>query len=179
MADSKEPFTNENAEIPKLDKEKESKNTKTCLITLLILFVLSIIISIILTTTIKSNDKDDKKEKNSSIIKTKYQSYKDNEKIFLFNSSYLKYISSIKINGTDSQLSNHQFFETIGVYEIEFEINSSLEYLDEMFLDCENLIEINFSLLKNIKPSSMVRTFSGCKSLTSVNLSKFDLSNLQ
>ena len=43
-----------------------------------------------------------------------------------------------------------------------------------MHVNCENLIEINFSLLKGIKPKSMLRTFSGCKSLTSVYLGDFD-----
>ena len=78
MTENKEPFTNDNEEIPKLGKEKESKNTKICIITLLVIFVSSIIISIILTQTIKSDEEESNKDNNSAIIKAKYQSNKEN-----------------------------------------------------------------------------------------------------
>ena len=166
--EKREPFSNDNEEIPKLDKEKERKNSKICIIALLVIFILSVIISIILNFTVKS-------EENNKIT-AKYISNDENEKIILFNSNYLPSISSIKINGTNSELSNYHYFKKNIIYEIVIELNETLQTLDEMFLNCENLIEVNLSSLNINKPKSIVRTFSGCKSLTSINLPKIDMS---
>ena len=80
--------------------------------------VYNIIISIILTKTIKSDEEESNINYNSVIIKVKYQINKENEEVILFNSHFLINISSIKINGTESPLSNYQYFENIGVFEI-------------------------------------------------------------
>ena len=152
--EKREPFSNDNEEIPKLDKEKERKNSKICIIALLVIFILSVIISIILNFTVKSE------ENNQNKITAKYISNDENEKIILFNSNYLAYISSIKINGTNSELSNYHYFKKNIIYEIVIELNETLQTLDEMFLNCENLIEVNLSSLNINKPKSIVRTFS-------------------
>ena len=51
--------------------------------------------------------------------------------------------------------------------------NSTLQSCREMFLDCSNITEIDFSSFDNPNILSAIDMFRGCKSLISINFSRF------
>ena len=78
-------------------------------------------------------------------------------------------IESIKINGEKASKDNYQQYEEPGEKSLIIQISSSLNTLDNFFLNNEYLKKVDFSHFEDSIVQSMSGTFKGCKRLESVN----------
>ena len=84
---------------------------------------------------------------------------------------WINNIRQSKINNTYN-LKRSENFITLKWYE-------ELESLENMFSNCYNITEINFSDFDTSQVTNMLSMFSGCSSLTSLDLSNFDTSQVR
>ena len=84
---------------------------------------------------------------------------------------WINNIRQSKINNTYN-LKRSENFITLKWYE-------ELESLENMFSNCYNITEINFSDFNTSQVINMVSMFEGCSSLISLDLSNFDTSQVR
>ena len=78
---------------------------------------------------------------------------------------------SFKINNTTiDEIDNFYKFSKIGNYHVEITFNKKLETMQEMFISCEDIIEIDLSEVDTSKVKSMKSVFEGCHKLSSIFL---------
>ena len=146
-------------------------------------------------------NKDLKKEKNhinnNYIIAEIYINDNDiNKKIRIINSyeectrnSYIyKYLEKcneeeieqceIEINGIKIQFNYHYNFKYKGKNIIKYKFKNYLTKTNYMFSGCSSLTNINLSNFNTQNVTYMSDMFSGCKSLTNINLSNFNTQNV-
>jgi surface protein len=114
-------------------------------------------------------------------IKSIYISTSNNEKIILFNESYNGFITEMEVDGQKVSPSNNYVFPQAGNHTIYLSIKiDKLNSLCKMFYQIDRLASIVFTKkldTKNI--TSMERMFVHCDSLSSIDMSHFNIENVE
>ena len=124
---------------------------------------------------IENNDNNYKQ-----IIKIKIKVNKDNEEIKIYNGN-----KDINENNIILFIENKEIkFEKVinnlkkGNYNLIIEINQNIYNCEDMFKNCEYIIEIEFINCDTKYFTNMSGMFYGCKSLNNLNISNFDTKNV-
>ena len=96
----------------------------------------------------------------------------------IINSRYIP--NRVYINGINSTIDRVGIIniKDEGIHNISIEYNNKLDNIDKMFLDIENLVEVDFSNFDSSSVTSMKALFSNCKNLKYINFDKFDTSSV-
>jgi surface protein len=98
----------------------------------------------------------------------------DNEK-----TKILSLIRTLEVDGERvSEPSEYFTFDQIGLHTVSILLNSELESMSNLFLDCYYLTDLDLSNLNTSKVTSMSEMFKRCTSLTSIDFGKIDTSNV-
>ena len=114
-------------------------------------------------------------------FKAVYQSFKENEKIYLIDDFYLKYIKEMYIDNENISSLTYSFnFTSPGNHTVLFYINTNLSSLCALFFGIRKVTSISFSPNFNTRNIETIQDmFIDCSSLTSLDISNFDTSSLQ
>jgi surface protein len=180
-----EPFS-ESADSIEFKKEKRIYNLCIIFLPILILIlILSIIIYFFLKEpTNKDNLINDERNenitKNYTIIEKISVDRNDSKPILLFNVYYTKLkekIISIKINNKEIQtIDNYYVFNFIGDYTVEITFNKKLESMEEIFLYCAHIVELDLSQIDTSLVTTMKEAFYGCTILKKINFDNINTS---
>ena len=126
-----------------------------------ILAIILIIVIIVLAISGNSDNTYDKNKKTFvNIIKAKYFSEKDNETIKIINENVNKELNiDLFIYGEKKTFNNEYNFEEQNEYFIEFKFIKDLKNLSELFMNINNLKDIDLSGIKTDKVRSMDKLF--------------------
>ena len=98
-----------------------------------------------------------------------------NEEIKKFQN--INYLKEIKINGKiQDEIKYNYYFNKKDNY-VELIWSDDLDNCDNMFYKCSSITEINLSNFNTSNVTSMYCMFDGCSSMTSIDLSNFDTSH--
>jgi surface protein len=112
-------------------------------------------------------------------FKAIYFTNENNQNIKLINEDFKTGITEMIIDNNKVEVSNEFTFQKKGKHKVYFYIESQLENISEMFKDIKNMIYISF--LSNFDTEELMNMsglFSGCSSLTSIDLSYFNTKNV-
>jgi len=96
----------------------------------------------------------------------------------IINSKYIP--NRVYINGIKSTIDKIGFItiEIDSINNVSLEWDNKLVIIDKMFMDIENLIEIDFSNFDSSSVTSMKAMFLNCKNLQYINFDRFDTSSV-
>ena len=94
------------------------------------------------------------------------------------NEEEIKENCKIKINDKIIPFSYFYKFDKKGKYNIKYIYKSKITKIDYMFSGCSSLTNINLSNFNTNNVTNMNRMFYGCSSLTNINLSNFNTNNV-
>ena len=95
------------------------------------------------------------------------------------DSQILDLIKTLEIDGENvKEISEYYTFESEGLHTVQFVLDSELETMSNLFLDCYYLQEIDLSNLNTSKVTSMAELFKRCISLTTIEFGKMDTSKV-
>ena len=117
-------------------------------------------------------------KKNNSITEN-YIIKSGDEDTLLFHSSYLDSIESMKINDNPTNITNSITFDNQGTNKVEIKFKDNLDSLNDLFLNCHLLNEINLNNLNTEKVTSTADMFNGCNNLQKINFTDFDTKNIK
>jgi surface protein len=169
-------------DVPVIDKndlkpKTNPKNKKFLYFGLMIGSILIIItIAIIIALTYGDSSPIPNKEK-SNTFKAKYNTLEENTLVKLFSSYIKSSISTMKIDGKNIDLENIDnvyTFRSVGKHSLEIKLAKNLNTMEEMFIECSYLIELDLSDLNTQQVNSTAKMFYKCESLTSINLANMD-----
>ncbi len=114
-------------------------------------------------------------------IKSIYNSASNYEKIILFNEAYNEYIAEMEIDGQKVTPTNNYVFPYAGNHTIYLSIKTEkLNSFFKMFYQIDRLTSILFTKILDTKNIiSMERMFVHCNSLTSIDMSHFNIENVK
>ena len=156
--------------------EKNLKNNK-------IIFILLIIIKFL---KMLSNNKQHLIEYNFSKISLKIKGTgpkkilgyeKGSNEILAFESKYFP--DEVHINGEIQNIVNYTYNFELSINYVELIWNNSLNSSENMFRECRDIIELNFSDFVSSDLIKMGNMFRACKSLNSLDLSNFETSKVK
>ena len=107
-----------------------------------------------------------------------------NKDIFTSHSEGKQYFTNIYypniiyINGEKQSIINHTYYFNKNDNFVELIWNNTINYCGFMFYECTSISEINLSNFDTSNVTYMGAMFSGCSNLNSLNLSNFDTSNV-
>ena len=117
---------------------------------------------------------------NEQIIKIKYKKNINDLKFKVFNE--INYINknNIKISIENENKEFKEEFNNLkeGTYNIIIKINQTITNCEDMFKNCENIIEINFIKFDTKDVNNMSFMFYNCSSLKNLDVSKFNTENV-
>ena len=98
--------------------------------------------------------------------------------LYEINFQGISYLKRVYINGIEQDKIEYKynFNQTINLVELIWDDN--LNNCDNMFLGCQEIIEINLSSFNTSNVTSINQMFFDCTSLTSLDLSNFDTSQV-
>ena len=113
-------------------------------------------------------------------IKSVYTVTPNNKNIILFNESYNEYITEMEVDGQKVSPSNNYTFQQDGSHTIYLSLKTEkLNSFSKMFYQVDRLSSIVFTKKLDTKNIiSMDRMFARCDSLTSIDISHFNLENV-
>ena len=79
-------------------------------------------------------------------------------------------LCEIYINSKKIKFNYFYTFENYGNYKIKYDFKETLNSINFLFINCENIINLDFSNFKVTKIISVSHLFYGCKSLISLNI---------
>ena len=131
----------------------------------------------------KSGNSDNTEDKDNltyiNIIKAKFLTEKDNETINIINDNISNKLNiTLFINGKEKTFNNQYFFEEKNEYFLEFHIKGELQNLNELFMNINNLKDIDLSGIKTDKVKNMSKLFYKCESLETINLTNLNTYNV-
>ena len=96
----------------------------------------------------------------------------------IINSKYIP--NRVYINGIESTIDKIGIinFNNTGIYNVSIEYDNKLVVIDKMFMDMENLLEVDFSNFDSSSVTSMKAMFLNCKNLKYINFKEFDTSSV-
>ena len=94
------------------------------------------------------------------------------------NEKEIKENCIIKINGIVIPFCYFYKFKTSGKYIIEYSFNNFITNTNYMFYKCSSLTNLNLSNFNTTNVTNMSDMFSECSSLTNLNLSNFNTTNV-
>ena len=94
------------------------------------------------------------------------------------NEKELKENIEIRINGKKIEFSYLYKYNKEGKYEIEYLFKKDLTKTNHMFSGCESLTKINLANFNTVNVTNMKYMFYDCKSLTNLNVSNFNTQNV-
>ena len=119
---------------------------------------------------------DDKNGFNNSII-AYYLIEEGDSDTLLFHSSYLKFIDNIKINDIERNIGSTVNFIP-GKNKVEITFKNKLSSLEDLFLNCFSLNEINLFNLSSNEVTSTANMFRGCKNLENIMFDNFETNKI-
>jgi surface protein len=112
-------------------------------------------------------------------FKAIYLANENNQNINLINEDYKEDITEMIIDNNKVEVSSKFTFQKKGKHKVYFYFESQLGNMSEMFKNIKNMIYISFTSNFNTEDlTNMSYMFSGCSSLTSINLSNFEFKNV-
>ena len=97
----------------------------------------------------------------------------------LLNSSFdMAQIDAMFIDGVEVEPTNQYTFTTTGEHTVKIILNNNFTNAANMFSRCTSLTSLDLSNFDTSNVTSMNYMFSRCQSLTSLDLSNFDTSNV-
>ena len=112
-------------------------------------------------------------------FKAIYFANENNQNINLINEDYKEDITEMIIDNNKVEVSSKFTFQKKGKHKVYFYFESQLGNMSEMFKNIKNMIYISFTSNFNTEDlTNMSYMFSGCSSLTSINLSNFEFKNV-
>ena len=117
---------------------------------------------------------------NEQIIKLKIKVNNDNDFIKIYNGNDNINEEKIKLIKDKKEIKFQKKFDDLekGIYEFVIKINQKITKCNNMFLNCKNIIEINFTQINTKNVTDMNSMFSFCSSLNNLNITKFDTKNV-
>ena len=114
-------------------------------------------------------------------FKAEYYTDQNNINIPLINNSYINKINQIIIDNEKKEIVNEYIFVPFsGNHTIYFFINSVFDSFEYMFYKNKNIKSIFFSeIINTTKITNINNMFSGCTSLTSIDISNFNIQNIK
>ena len=112
-------------------------------------------------------------------FKAIYFTNENNQNIQLINGDYKEDITEMIIDGKKVEANNEFTFQEKGKHKVYFYIKSQLVNISDMFKNIKSMIYISF--LSNFNTEELMNMsdmFSGCSSLTSIDLSNFEFKNV-
>ena len=166
------------AEEPKdLEKYNSKKIKLLYLITVgAVLLIVILVAIIVIFIGGKNKNSENKKDKDilDSYFELIYDTTNDDQGTKLFNENFVDKISLMIIDNTTVNISNIYQFDGIGKHKVVIEIFKNIESTEEIFIDINNLISINFDNFKSENLKNISGMFYNCISLTSLNLTSFN-----
>ena len=97
----------------------------------------------------------------------------------LLNSSFdMAQIDAMFIDGVEVEPTNQYTFTTTGEHTVKIILNNNFTNAANMFNSCTSLTSLDLSNFDTSNVTSMNSMFSRCQNLTSLDLSSFDTSNV-
>ena len=167
--------------------EKQKKQIPKNPLPIIIIFALAVLITVVLVIIVHFCTKKNKairsfrykeKDKKQNIINAKYVLNENQDETTLFHSSYNDLLESIKVNGIERNITNTMKLE-IGTSNIELKFKNKLSSLENLFLNCHNLNEVNLYDLSTDSVESTADMFNGCNNLQKINFTDFDTRNIK
>ena len=123
--------------------------------------------------------KNKKKNENKITLKLNVEKKDLSNKIYFLNDSYQKkFIDKSKIelfiNNIKSDYKKYIKPKEKGVYEITLKFKDEIKDCSNMFLGCENIIDIDLSSFNTTNVKNMSRMFENCYNLTNINFSSLN-----
>ena len=84
----------------------------------------------------------------------------------------------IFINDKIYENKNYFVTKTVGIYHIKLFIKNNIHNCHKLFINCENILNIDLSSFDTKNVTDMSWMFYGCESLDNINLSSFDTENI-
>ena len=96
----------------------------------------------------------------------------------IINAGFINYLSEVYINGQNQTnfCVSYNFTENENTVKLLF--NSQITHLNQMFKDCNNIIEIDFTNFDVSNIEKLSETFRYCKQLKSLDLSNWDVTKV-
>jgi len=179
-----EPFSSDSFESSEIRKEKRVYGICILFLPLLIIILIISIIVYFILKPVKDKNSRNKNDIdnpiNYTIIEKISVTKNDSKPIKLFNDYYIKIknnVISIKINNTTIQeIDNFHKFNKIGNYLVEITFNKKLETMQEIFIYCLDIVELDLSGIDTSEVTSMKSAFHGCHKLRNIKLDNFNTS---
>ena len=177
----------ETVQYQKYLKKRKSKRIIIISVSIIILLILIIVIGIVASKNKRKYKKkedihpDDKEEnKNLNVIIAKYFTDKDNQTItFINNRTSYKLDISLFINKKEKKFTNEYIFDEPNEYLVELKFPNELTNLTSLFMNINNLREVNLSGINSEKIKNMDNLFFKCSSLEKAHLNNLNTSNVE